>query len=268
MHNTAFHHDGLSLNVVESEAGTPVILQHGLCGSAAQTAEVFPDDQRFRLVTLECRGHGASPPGDENRFSIKTFTDDLASLLEERELAPCTIGGISMGAAIATRLAVIHPELVKALIIARPAWVAAPAPENCSPNFEVGELLSYLPPDEARAAFLQSGTARRLERFAPDNLNSLIGFFSRMPISVTAALLMRIAEDGPGITEKQLQALRIPTLVIATNLDVIHPFTHAERLHALIPGSVLKTITSKSVDKTRYLSEFRSALLSFLEDHA
>jgi pimeloyl-ACP methyl ester carboxylesterase len=268
MHNTAFLRDGLTFNVVEGELGTPVIFQHGLCGSAAQTAEAFPDDPRFRLVTLECRGHGTSSPGGEKRFSIKTFADDLASLIEERKFSPCVIGGISMGAAIATRLAVTHPELVKALIIARAAWVATAAPENCAPNFEVGELLSYLPPEEAKAAFLQSGTARRLERLSPDNLNSLTGFFSREPIGMTAALLKRIASDGPGITEEQLQALRIPTLIIATDQDVIHPVAHAEKLHALIPGSILKPITSKGVDKARYLSEFRSTLLSFLEDHA
>ena len=268
MHSTAFIRDGLSLNIMEGAVGTPVIFQHGLCGSAAQTAEAVPDDPRFRLVTLECRGHGASPPGDENRFSINTFTDDLASLIEERKLAPCIVGGISMGAAIATRVAVTRPDLVKALIIARPAWVTAAAPENCSPNFEVGELLSYFPPEEAKAAFLQNGTARRLEHFAPDNLNSLIGFFSREPIGITAALLMRIAEDGPGITEAQLGTLRIPALIIATDQDVIHPLSHAEQLHTLIPASILKPITSKSVDKARYLSEFRSTLLTFLEDHA
>lgn len=268
MQSTAFLRDGLSLNVVEDGLGTPVVFQHGLCGNAAQTIEAFPDDPRFCLVTLECRGHGASPAGDEKRFSIKTFTDDLTSLIEERKLAPCIIGGISMGAAIAMRLAVTQPGLVKALIIARPAWVAAAAPENCAPNFKVGELLSYLPPEEAKAAFLQSGTARRLADFAPDNLNSLTGFFSREPIGVTSALLMHIAEDGPGITEDQLQALRIPTLIIATGQDVIHPLAHAEKLHALISGSILRLIAPKGVDKARYLSEFRSTLLSFLEDHA
>jgi pimeloyl-ACP methyl ester carboxylesterase len=268
MHNTAFLCDGLSLNVVEGELGTPVIFQHGLCGSAAQTAEAFPDDPRFQLVTLECRGHGASPAADEKRFSIKSFTEDLASLIEERKLPPCVIGGISMGAAIASRLAVIRPELVKALIIARPAWVAAEAPQNCAPNIEVGELLSRLPPMEAKAAFLRGETARRLERLAPDNLNSLTGFFSREPARVTAALLTRIAGDGPGITEDQLCDLRIPTLIIATDQDVIHPIASAERLYALIPGSILKTITPKGVDKARYLSEFRSTLLTFLEDHA
>jgi pimeloyl-ACP methyl ester carboxylesterase len=268
MRNTAFLCDGLSLNVVEAELGTPVIFQHGLCGSAAQTAEAFPEDPRFRLVTLECRGHGASPAGPEKRFSIKSFAEDLVSLIEERKLAPCVIGGISMGAAIATRLAIHRPELVKALIIARPAWVAAATPQNCAPNIEVGELLSRLPPMEAKAAFLRGETAKRLERLAPDNLNSLTGFFSRDPAHVTAALLTRIATDGPGITEDQLSDLRIPTLIIATDQDVIHPIAHAERLHALIPGAILKTITPKAVDKARYLAEFRSTLLTFLEDHA
>jgi pimeloyl-ACP methyl ester carboxylesterase len=265
---SAFTRDSLALNVVESEGHTPVVFQHGLCGSAAQTAEVFPQDPRFRLVTLECRGHGASPAGDEKRFSIKTFTNDLASLVEARNFAPCVVGGISMGAAIATRLAVMRPEFVKALIIARPAWVGEGAPSNCVPNAEVGRLLSRLPPEEAKKAFLETITAKEFASAAPDNLGSLTSFFSREPIAVTAALLTRIAGDGPGITEAQLGGLRVPALIIATEQDAIHPLAHAERLHALIPNSVLRTITPKGVDKTRYLAEFRSTLLQFLEDHA
>lgn len=268
MPSAPFIRDGLALNVVAGKGRQPVVFQHGLCGSAAQTAEAFPDDPRFGLLTLECRGHGASPSGDEKRFTIKTFSEDLAILMEEKDLAPCIVGGISMGAAIATRLAVTRPDLVKALIIARPAWVAAAAPDNCAANAEVGEFLSRLAPEEARAAFLAGPTARHLAACAPDNLASLTSFFSREPATVTAALLRRIAVDGPGITETQLAALRLPTLIIATGRDVIHPLAHAQRLHALIPGAVLRTITPKGVDKARYLAEFRSTLLSFLEEQA
>ena len=50
-----------------------------------------------------------------------------------------------MGAAIALRLAVKQPELVRALVLARPAWVTEPAPPNMQAYAEVGELLSRFP---------------------------------------------------------------------------------------------------------------------------
>ena len=64
------------LNLVESGDGAPFVFQHGLCGDAAQAGEVFPTDMPLRRMTLECRGHGLSEPGDASLFSIATFADD------------------------------------------------------------------------------------------------------------------------------------------------------------------------------------------------
>jgi pimeloyl-ACP methyl ester carboxylesterase len=244
--------------------GQPVYLQHGLCGSAAQTIEAFPEDPRFRLHTLECRGHGASDAGDTNAFSINTFANDVA---ESVEAGPVILGGISMGAAIALNLAVHKPHLVKALILARPAWVTDNAPDNMRPNAEIGALLAEFPPEVAKTKFLASSTAQHLAKTAPDNLASLLTFFTRDPIAVTSALLTKISADGPGVTETQVRALNLPTLIIATEQDAIHPIAHAQKLHALIPQSRLVEITPKGVDKAAYVTEFRSTLLRFFEEN-
>jgi pimeloyl-ACP methyl ester carboxylesterase len=258
-------HDGVKLNVHRGASGTPVYFQHGLCGSAAQTQEAFPDDPRFQLVTMECRGHGVSEAGDEKCFTIRAFADDLAALMQEKKTV---VGGISMGAAIALHMAVHRPELVKALVLARPAWLLDAAPENGRPNVEVGELLQGLPPNIAKEKFLASNIAKHLAETAPDNLQSLTSFFARERIATTSALLRRIASDGPGVTEQQVRALTIPTLIIATEQDHIHPLSHAQALHAMIPQARLAVIAPKGQDKPRYVSEFRATLLKFLEETA
>lgn len=259
--------EGLRLDWLDAGgACLPVVFQHGLCGDARQTTEVFPEDERFRLITLECRGHGGSKASPETEFSIATFADDVAVLIGELGTAPVVIGGISMGAAIALRLAIRRPELVRALILARPAWVTRAAPDNMGPNAEVGRLLARLPPSEAKASFTNGETARRLAIEAPDNLVSLLGFFDRSPHAVTAALLTAIAADGPGVAEADLRGLKVPTLVIGTGRDAIHPFSHAETLAGLIPAARLVAITPKATDKPGYVRDFQHALQSFLED--
>jgi len=262
-----FTRDGLSLALHDGGgSGAPFVFQHGLCGSAAQTAEVVPELARIRSLTLESRGHGASDAGDPAQFSIATFTDDVAALITERGLVPAIVGGISMGAAIGMRLASLHPEAVRALVIARPAWVTAPAPVNTRMYGEVGELLAKHRPDEARHLFLASDTARRLAVAAPDNLASLTGFFERTPLDVTAQLLTRIARDGPGVTPLQLAGIACPVLIIGHQQDLAHPFAACQELAQLIRHARLVEITPKARDKAAYVSDFKAALAAFLKD--
>ena len=86
--------DGLALAWYDAGGpGRPVIFQHGLCGDVRQTAEAFPADSCFRLITLECRGHGASEAGSEEQFSISTFGDDVAALADHLRLGPTVVKG-------------------------------------------------------------------------------------------------------------------------------------------------------------------------------
>jgi len=242
--------------------GLPVVLQHGLCGDARQTSEAFPPDPAFRRLTLECPGHGDSPLAGE--VSIAAFAGHVAALIETLG-QPVALGGISMGAAIALRLAVQRPELVRALILIRPAWVTEDAPPNMAPNAEVGRLIATLPASEARSRFTDSPLAARLARAAPDNLASLIGFFDREPLAETATLLQRISADGPGVTPAELARITVPTLICATDRDLIHPPAHAGRLAALIP-SRLVDLPPKACDKPRHIAALHAALATFLKE--
>jgi len=257
--------DGLRLAAHRDGAGAPVVFQHGLGADAAQPAGVFPTDA-FACWTLECRGHGASPLGPAERVSIARSAEDVAAMIAALGLGPCPVGGISMGAAIALRLAVTRPELVSALMLVRPAWVTAARPDNLAPNAEVARLLATLPPAEARAAFEDSQIAALLRREAPDNLASLRGFFERTPLGQTATLLRRIAADGPGVSEADLAALACPTLVVGHDRDAIHPWAHAAALAELIPGAGLVRVTPKADEPARHGDEVRAALRAFLRE--
>src|ERR1700722_65286 len=245
--------------------GLPVIFQHGLCGDKRQTLEAFPQDPRFRRITIESRGHGGSEAGDPTLFSVRTFASDIAAFIDAHRLAPIVVGGISMGAAIALHLAVHWPGIVRGLILARPAWVAASAPANNIPNALVGRLLAELSQEEAREAFEASEIAALLAEKAPDNLASLRGFFTREPQATTAALLQAIAADGPGVSEEDLRSLKMPTLIIGHDIDYIHPLSYAATISQLIPRSQLISVTPKALSKASYLKDFHAAVSDFLK---
>jgi len=258
--------DAPVLNVDDAGGvGLPVIFQHGLCGDASQTIEAFPRDLRFRRITIESRGHGRSEAGDPGLFSIRTFAADIVAFIEAHRLGPIIIGGISMGAASTLHIAVYRPEIVKGLILVRPAWIVGSAPANNGPNREVGRLLADLSQEHARNRFEASETARLLAEVAPDNLASLRTFFSREPQATTAALLQSIASDGPGVSVQDLRNLETPTLIVGHEIDYIHPLSSATALSQLIPRSQLVRITPKAVSKAVYLEDLHKAITNFLE---
>ncbi|MGL4488723.1 MAG: alpha/beta fold hydrolase [Rhizobiaceae bacterium] len=251
--------DGVILQGLDDGQGLPVIFQHGLGGDEGQVAEIFPHSD-YRRLTLDCRGQGQSQAGNAEDFSIQTFSDDVIAFADARGIGRFVIGGISMGAAIALRIAVTCPSRVMALILARPAWRTEKAPENMQ---VIAQCAQYLRQGD-RDGFAGSETARMLREIAPDNLASLMSHFDKPNPHMLARLLAAIAADGPGVTQADVRTVSVPTLVIGTGQDYIHPLSHAEWLAQNITHAQLVEITSKVVDKTKYVTEFKAALAAFL----
>jgi len=255
--------DGCRLDYVDEGNGLPVLWQHGLGATQAQAAEVFPESSRLRRITLECRGHAASDLGAAFDLSIPQFVHDALRLLYHLAVERGVVGGISLGAAIALRLAVHDPERVSALIIARPAWVAEFAPENLRIYIDVAYLLAKYGPEQGLERFQVSERYRQVMSVSPDNAASLRSFFAREQRS-TLALLAQIPAQGPGVTREQLSRLALPTLVIANEGDYVHSVAMATEVAGLIPGAKLKIIPSKNDAREPYLEAFKAALAEFL----
>ncbi len=246
--------------------GPPLVFQHGLCADPLQTVDVIPPDTLHCHHLMHCRGHGTSEPGNTEQLSIATYADDLIAFIDQHIQTPCVVGGISMGSAISLRVAVKRPDLVSALILARPAWFTNPAPENLQPLVEIAQHLANHEASEAKRRFLDSQSAAILRQSAPGNLTSLLNMFERKPHSITSQLLGRLAKDGPGINTKEIAGIKVPTLIIANGDDYIHPMLLADNLTATIPGAKRVVITSKTVDEAAYVTGFRTALSGFLKN--
>lgn len=259
--------DGVQLTSYSSQNGRqPVVFQHGLGGDHLQIDAVFPQDADCRRMTLECRCHGNSEVGDPEQISISTFSDDVVAMTRHAGLNRFIVGGISMGAAISLRIAVKHPELVSGLILGRPAWVCDSAPNNMKLMSKIGNLLATIDGEDARNAFLKLPEVEGLSEISPDNFNGLLAFFEREPRQTISDLLNRIGNDGPGVTEDELAKINVPTLIVGTQDDVIHPMSYAVRLGQLIPNSQVVEITSKSKDLDAYSTEFQNAISIFLRE--
>ena len=257
--------DGCALSYEVSGNGMPVLWQHGLGADRKQAAEVFPSMPGIQRITLECRGHGESELGDPERLSIVQFAADAVGLFDHLAIDRLVVGGISLGAAISLRLAATVPNRVKALILARPAWVDHAAPATMKPYLVIADLLRKFGAEEGLRLYDRSEVLAAVQNISPDNAASLRGFFSRKGEESTIELLSRIPLDGPGVSATEIAKIAVPTGVIANGEEYVHPIRYAEQLRNLIPGSSLQIITSKTMDRAFYLSEFRAAIASFLQ---
>jgi pimeloyl-ACP methyl ester carboxylesterase len=156
-----------------------------------------------RLVCLECRGHGATIPlGDGDRLTFATFAADVLALMDQLDIERALLGGVSMGAGVAARIALDHPERVTGLILVRPAWLDAPHPENLRIMEIVAGLIRQYDTDDALAALEGEASYQAIAAQAPSAADSLRGQFSRRLARERAAVLERMPADHPLPTDR------------------------------------------------------------------
>lgn len=256
--------DGIGLEYDVEGHGVPVLWQHGLGAPFQQPLQVFPEADCQR-ITLACRGHENSDLGPLEDLSIATFASDVLALLDHLGIERlAAIGGISLGAGIALRVAAYHPDQVASLILARPAWLDRPAMESQAAYVEAGRHLERYGAEEGFARFAALPMVSEIKSVSPDNAKSLLGYFSRPRPDTTTALLARLPKDWPGVPVSMIEGLSLPTLVIGNGEDLVHPLAFARELAALMPGARLVEIPSKTVDADGYMKHFRAALAAFL----
>ncbi|MEV6078596.1 alpha/beta hydrolase [Streptomyces sp. NPDC052069] len=109
--------------------GSPVVLLHGLGGSAANwEAAGSLLGEEWRVFALDLRGHGESDWPDE--YGLDLMRDDVLGFLDELELDRVGLVGHGMGGVVAQLLAQEHSDRVERLVLVEtPApWPGDPGP--------------------------------------------------------------------------------------------------------------------------------------------
>ena len=115
--------DGVSVRYFAGAKGEPLLLLHGLAGSAANWVEVLPVlRDRFRVLALDLPGHAGSAPFGRGA-EVADFARVAAGVLEAEGVSTALVGGHSFGGLVALRLAQLRPELVGGLLLAAPAGI-------------------------------------------------------------------------------------------------------------------------------------------------
>ena len=103
--------------------GPPVVLVHGLGGSAGGFSRVFFElTKRFsRVLAVDLPGHGFSAEYCKGQVCVRGQFDVLRDWCQQVVGEPAFVVGNSLGGAMSIQLAAEHPELVRALALVAPA---------------------------------------------------------------------------------------------------------------------------------------------------
>jgi pimeloyl-ACP methyl ester carboxylesterase len=262
-----FDHAGLRLHYEERGAGEPFIFQHGLGGDTAQPLGLLQSPPGVRLIAFDCRGHGQTPPGPLQALTFETLASDWLALMDHLALDSAIAGGISLGAALALRVALRHPARVRALVLVRPAWLDGPLPEvNRLLYAEQAALIRQHGVEAARTAFLDLPAHRALAQSSPAAAEAFLRQFESTQAQAAVDRLERLPVDVPHPRE-DWAALGAPALVLACPGDALHPFALAQALAAGLPGAEFVEVPSRHTDPAGHAAGVQAALEAFLARH-
>ena len=251
---------GAKIHYVESGSGPVVVLLHGLGGNTTNWAFNIPAlAQRYRVIVPDQIGFGKSDKPLIN-YRIGTFVDFLDALLKELKVDRASLVGNSMGGWVAAAYSLAHPEKVERLVLVDAAGLAL-APDvdmallmklNPSTREGMKELVSRVFYNKLifmSDAFIDASLAARI--------NSGDGYTIR---SVSETIIR-----GDEFLDKQLSAIKVPTLIIWGRQDGLLPLADGQRFQKGIPNSQLLVFDKCGhVPQVEKVAEFNAAVLKFL----
>jgi pimeloyl-ACP methyl ester carboxylesterase len=233
---------GVRLHVTDLGEGKPVVLIHGWPLSDAMYEYQYAAliQQGFRVIGITLRGFGKSdkPYG---QYNYDVYADDIKAVLDKLDIKNATLGGFSMGGAIAIHYVARHDHSH----VAKLALFGAAAPV-----WTQREDYPYGFTKEAVNGLIQLSTTNRpllLENFGkifgasetavPAGLGNWLGTINleASPYATTQSLIaLRDTDLRP-----ELAKIKIPTAIFHGKKDIICSFDLAQQIHKGIKGSVI-----------------------------
>ena len=257
--------DGTRLHyeVVGRRDSDPVLMIQGLgadkSGWNLQRVALAP---RYRTIALDNRGAGRSdkPFGT---YSLEQMADDAITVLDAAGYESAHVMGASMGGAISQIVAVKYPERVRSLT---PACTAC---RNHPWRRELLEDWACVASERGMGALGQHAARwvigpRSLRRISPTL--GWLGPLSLFRSSHSFVAQVRAILDGDD-TEmvERLADIRVPTLVVVGNQDILTPRGDSEELAERIPGAELVVISGAAHGlMVEHWTTFNRVLLDFL----
>ena len=227
---------GLELSLDDRGSGPELLFVHGypLDGSLwRHQAGAFPG---WRTLIPDLRGFGRSDAPDLG-YSMATYADDLAAMLDTLGVDDVVLAGLSMGGYVAFEFLRRHRPRVRAL-----ALVDTRATADSAAGRKGREIALAGAREGGAPLIAEKMLPKLLAKSAPHELAEQVR--AMMAAAPVPGLLGALAamRDRPDSTDLLPGLKGLPTLVVVGAEDVLTPPREAEGMAKAIPGAKLAII--------------------------
>lgn len=259
------------------------LLLHGLGADRRQPLELLApvvrsvagDDEL--VVAPDVRAHGGYlTVGEPADFALDRLAAEVATTVREQveeatgrpfdEGEPLTVLGISMGAAIALRIALDELLPIDRAVFVRPAFDDRSLPDNLRVFPVIGQLLVDAGAAGA-AEFREREIFHRIAAESPAGAKGLLTQFTSPDAARRAMRLIEIPRNRAFTSDDELARLPrrgVRSLVVAAPRDPVHPVPVAERW-ALGLEAPLATLTARDDGQAQQNAVLGQHLARWLE---
>lgn len=231
--------------------GTPLVLLHPGIADSRVWDRLLPHLAGHRVIRFDRRGFGRSPQATEPHSAM----GDLVGLLDHLGIGTAHLVGNSMGGETSLALAVTSPERVASLTLLCPGINGYPWPDDDPPELIAEWERCMAERDVPALVTLLSGVW--LAQGSDDYLAEQMLHTSELDLSPASELEQENPEQW-----SRLESLRIPTTVIAGELDPADSLQASVDLAARIPGATLVRLDVDHVPQYREPGAVADAVLT------
>ena len=225
----------------------PVILLHGSSMNAAMwISDMNAMSDRYRVYAPDMPGEPGKSDEEQWPFDTPDYAEWLLDVLDGLSIQSAVIAGASLGAWLATKFAIIHPERASKLVLLCPAGIG-------SQNHAFKDIALSL---------LAKGEEGVTELFTVINGGAPVQEAVMNYQKLIAAAFRSRQEPIPSFTDEELKRLTMPCIVFVGEKDImLRSDETAARVSALMPQAEVVVLP----DRGHSLSGLGDEIMAFLD---
>ena len=235
------HINGLDHYYEQSGQGPALIFVHGAFADARIWQPQWEHfSGSYRLLRYDLRGHSRTGSSDLNCYTIDTYADDLAGLLDALEIEAPVLCGLSWGGSVAQAFAARYPTRLRALILAGSAVAI-----DLTPRDKL--LCNLLFPAWAMRGTIQALSVARFTRFSLWLARLTQGrhwlsqdedaqqYLEECMLRMSSAEYLKIWQAIYAFHLLPLERILCPTLVLNGEYESSNTFLHTREILRRVP---------------------------------